>query len=109
MRHDRHPDPYIEKQLREAGEWPPNKPKRPIALFTRCGQFLCGTGPKWKEQFAAMLQIKTNTVDNMVKGDSRVPPARWREIAAFIQDRENEAPTLRLGALQAADPERDPQ
>jgi hypothetical protein len=74
-------------------------------LFARCGQFLCGTGPKWKEQFAAMLMVKTNTVDNMSKGTSRVPPAIWREIAAFIQDREREAPTLRGLALDAADPE----
>jgi hypothetical protein len=73
------------------------------ALFARCGQFLCGTGPKWKEQFAAMLQVKTNTVDNLAKGDSRVPPGMWREIAAFIQDRESEAPKLRASVLAAAD------
>jgi hypothetical protein len=77
----------------------------PAALFARCGQFLCGNGPRWKEQFAALLLIKTNTVDNMAKGTSRVPPAIWREIAAFIQDREHEGPTLRGAALQAAAPD----
>jgi hypothetical protein len=75
----------------------------PTQLFTHCGQFLCGNGPKWKEQFAAMLMVKTNTVDNMSKGTSRVPPAMWREIAAYIQDREREAPTLRGAAIAVAE------
>jgi hypothetical protein len=77
-------------------------------LFTRCGHFLCGGGTRWKEQFAAMLMVQTNTVDNWHKGTSRVPPGVWREIAGFIQDRENEAPTLRLSALLESDPEPDP-
>jgi hypothetical protein len=72
-------------------------------LFTRCGQFLCGPDLKWKEQLAAMLMVQTNTVDNWAKGMSRVPPGVWREIAAFIQDREAQAPVLRLAALQAAE------
>jgi hypothetical protein len=80
----------------------------PAQLFTRCGQYLCGTGPRWKEQFAAMLLIKTNTVDNMSKGTSRVPPAMWREIAAYIRDHEREGPTLRGAALQAAAPDDRP-
>lgn len=72
-------------------------------LFMRCGQFLCGPDHRWKEQFAALLKVKANTVDNMAKATSRVPPAMWREIAAYIQDREREAPTLRGAALLAAD------
>lgn len=73
-------------------------------LFTRAGQFLCGDGPKWKEQFAAMLNIRTNSVDNMSKGDSRVPQSMWLEIAGFIQDREQHASSLKAAVLVAAEP-----
>lgn len=59
----------------------------PAELFTRCGQSLCGPGPKWKEQFAGMLMMQTNTVDNMSKGTSRIPPGVWMEIGRFLQDR----------------------
>lgn len=54
----------------------------PAELFTRAGQFLCGPGPKWKEQFANMLRIQTNTVDNMSKGASR-PASGRRSLATF--------------------------
>jgi hypothetical protein len=56
-------------------------------LFTRCGQSLCGPGPRWKEQFAGLLQIQTNTVDNMSKGTSRIPPGVWMEIGRSLNDR----------------------
>lgn len=75
----------------------------PAQHFVRCGQYLCGTGDRWKEQFAAMLQIRTNTVDNMAKGTSRIPPPMWLEIAALIQDREREGPSLRGAAQRLAD------
>jgi hypothetical protein len=76
----------------------------PPELFTRCGQFLCGNGRDWKAQFGALLMIKPDSVDAMTKGDSRVPPGIWREIAQFIQDREREAPTLREAILDITDP-----
>lgn len=81
----------------------------PAQLFSRCGQFLCGPGPKWKEQFAAMLTIQTNTVDNMSKGTSRVPPGIWIEIAGYIQDREQHAGALKVAVLIAAEPAFDGQ
>lgn len=39
----------------------------------------------------------------MSKGTSRVPPGIWREIAAFLQRHEAQAPELRIAALKAAD------
>jgi hypothetical protein len=77
----------------------------PAQLFAHCGQYLCGDGPRWKEQFATMLAVSTNTVDNMAKGDSRVPPPMWLEIAGLIQDRERELPALRDEVLKATAPD----
>lgn len=75
----------------------------PAALFTRCGHALCGDGPRWKEQFAALLGIRTNSVDNMAKGDSRIPPGVWLDIAVRLKDRERELPAVRAAVLAIAD------
>lgn len=75
----------------------------PNELFTRCGHFLCGPHQKWKEQFASMLMVKTNSIDNMSKGTSRVPPAMWREIADFLRQRSDQAPELLRAAIEAAE------
>lgn len=73
-------------------------------LFTRCGQFLCGSGSKWKEQLAGLLQIQTNTVDNMSKGTSRIPQTMWMEIGRFIQDRANQSGALIQAIFAITDP-----
>lgn len=73
-------------------------------LFTRCGQFLCGPGPKWKEQFAGLLQIQTNTVDNMSKGTSRIPQTMWMEIGRFVQDRADQSGALIQAIFAVTDP-----
>jgi hypothetical protein len=65
----------------------------PAALFSRCGQALCGDGPRWKEQFADMLGIRTDTVDAMAKGKSRIPPGVWKDLREV----------MRLRALAFAD------
>jgi hypothetical protein len=65
----------------------------PGTLFTRCGQALCGDGPRWKEQFADMLGIRTDTVDAMAKGKSRIPPGVWKDLREI----------MRLRALTFAD------
>lgn len=75
----------------------------PAALFTRCGHALCGDGPRWKEQFATMLGVRTNTVDNMAKGTSRIPPGMWSEIAALVQDRREQLAPLHAEVLLAAE------
>lgn len=74
----------------------------PADLFTRCGQALCGAGPKWKEQLAEMLGIKTNTVDNMSKGTSRIPQGIWIEISGKLIERQEELATLRRPLEEAA-------
>jgi hypothetical protein len=65
----------------------------PADLFTRCGKALCGDGIRWKEQFAAALGIRTDTVDAMSKGDTRIPPGVWKDLRE----------TMRLRALAFAD------
>lgn len=55
-----------------------------------------------------MLGIRTNSVDNMAKGTSRIPPGMWREIATMLQDREEELPILKTTVLLLADLEIDP-
>lgn len=52
----------------------------PAERFTQCGKLLCGPGPRWKEQFADRLGLKVNSVDNMSKGVSRIPPGVWRDV-----------------------------
>ncbi len=77
-------------------------------LFTQAGQFLCGLGPKWKEQFGTMLDIRTNTVDNMSKGTSRIPAGIWTEIGRLIQGRIDDLPALHVritDAMRKADNE----
>jgi hypothetical protein len=83
---------------------------RHAELFVRCGKAFCGDGPRWKEQFAAMLGIKPNTVDKLAKGTSPIPPDLWLNIAGLIQDRENgEARAalarLKMAVLHVANPE----
>ena len=41
-----------------------------------------------------MLLIQTNSVDNMSKGTSRIPPGVWMEIGRFLQDRLETSGTL---------------
>jgi hypothetical protein len=65
----------------------------PGALFAHCGQALCGDGPRWKEQFADLLDIRTDTVDAMAKGKSRIPPGVWKDLREI----------MRLRALRFAD------
>ena len=65
----------------------------PADLFTRCGKALCGDGIRWKEQFAAMLGIRTDTADAMAKGDTRIPPGIWKDLRE----------AMRLRALTFAD------
>ena len=65
----------------------------PGTLFARCGQALCGDGPRWKEQFADLLDIRTDTVDAMAKGKSRIPPGVWKDLREI----------MRLRALTFAD------
>lgn len=74
----------------------------PAELFTRCGEFLCGLGPKWKEQFGTMLDVRTNTVDNMSKGTSRIPPGIWNEIERLIDGRISDLPALKTFVHNAA-------
>lgn len=70
------------------------KPINEADLFTRCGHALCSDGPKWKEQFGHLLGIKTNSVDNMSKGTSRVPPGVWERIHGLA--------SARIGPLEGA-------
>jgi hypothetical protein len=75
----------------------------PAELFTKVGRALCGRGPAWKQQFAAELGIRTDSADAMAKGDSRIPPGVWLDIAGLIQDRERALPALRSQALSLAE------
>jgi hypothetical protein len=59
----------------------------PAALFSRCGHALCGAGIDWKRDLGRLLGIKTDTVDAMAKGASRIPPGIWRDIQGLLQDR----------------------
>ena len=74
----------------------------PAELFTRCGEFLCGLGPKWKEQFGTMLNVRTNTIDNMSKGTSRIPPGIWKEIEGLVDGRIDDLPKLKTLVHNAA-------
>lgn len=73
-------------------------------LFSRCGQALCGTGADWKAQFGRLLNgIKPDSIDAMTRGNSRVPPGVWAEIAAHLHDREMmDLATLKAAALYAS-------
>jgi hypothetical protein len=57
------------------------------ALFVRCGQALCGRDVQWKVAFGRLLGIKTDSVDAMAKGQSRVPPGIWRDIRQHLRKR----------------------
>ena len=60
----------------------------PSELFTQCGYALCGHGPDWKSRFGQLLGgIKPDKVDAMTKGQSRIPPGIWNEIAVHLHDR----------------------
>ena len=59
----------------------------PGTLFAQCGQALCGDGPRWKEQFADLLDIRTDTVDAMAKGKSRIPPGVWKDLREIMRVR----------------------
>jgi hypothetical protein len=73
----------------------------PAQLFARAGQALFGTGQDWKAQFGRALMIKSDSIDSMTKGDSRIPPGVWREVADMLEHRGRELPTLRTKALLA--------
>lgn len=76
----------------------------PADLFSRCGQALCGTGPDWKAQFGRLLNgIKPDSIDAMTRGNSRIPPGVWGEIAAHLHDRQMmDLATLKAAALYAS-------
>jgi hypothetical protein len=80
----------------------------PAQLFARAGQALFGTGQDWKAQFGAALMIKPDTIDAMTKGKSRIPPGIWNEVAALLQDRAHELPTLKAKVLEQLTPPRWP-
>jgi len=71
-------------------------------LFMRCGMALCGTDHDWKVRFGKMLRVKTDSIDAMAKGHSRVPPNIWREIAMYFSAWERAFPILRHAAIEAA-------
>jgi len=75
----------------------------PAELFTKVGRALCGSGPAWKQQFAAELGIRVDSVDALAKGDLRIPPGVWLDIAGLIQDSERTLPALRGQALSLAE------
>lgn len=77
--------------------------KTPAQLFTRCGQALCGDGPKWKEQFGLLLKIKTDSIDGMSKGEKRIPPGAWYEIIRALRQRLVDLPTLEKLALAVSE------
>lgn len=52
----------------------------PHDIFRRCGHDLFGEGNHWKSQMAQFLEVKTDTVDAMAKGKSRVPPGIWADL-----------------------------
>lgn len=72
-------------------------------FFLRCGVALFGHGPGWKTQLCREFGIKTESIDAMVAGRSRVPPGVWRDIAKLFEDREKIYPILRAATLELKD------
>lgn len=73
----------------------------PAQVFARAGQALFGNGQDWKAQFGRALMIKPDSIDAMTKGESRIPPGVWREVADILEHRGQELPALRTKALLA--------
>lgn len=59
-------------------------------------------GPDFKAPLAAALSIKTSTLDDMTKGRSSIPSRMWSEIAALLQDREEQLPAIKTKAFDHA-------
>lgn len=80
----------------------------PGALFTRCGHALFGDGMSWKLQFGLALGVKTDSIDAFAKGEKRIPPGLWLDIAGLIQDREIALAGLKVAVDQCINPEPSP-
>lgn len=63
-------------------------------LLEVVGKTLFGEGPMWKAQFAHALGIRADSLDNMTKGKSRIPPNLWNDIARLIDNRMCQASQL---------------
>lgn len=63
-------------------------------IFRRCVHALVGNDSAHKMQFALIFGIKTNSVDNMLKGTSRVPPGLWTDILTELEARHTEIADL---------------
>ena len=59
-------------------------------------------GPDFKAPLAAALSIKTSTLDDMTKGRSSIPSRMWSEVAALLQDREEQLPAIKAKAFDHA-------
>jgi hypothetical protein len=73
----------------------------PAALLARVGHILFGD--VWKAGIAHAAGVSMNRVDDWSKGNGEPPPAVWRDLAGFIQERERMLPPLRASVLRFAD------
>lgn len=71
----------------------------PDSLMRRAGVALYGR-PHWAAYLAADLGVRVETVKNMAKGHSRVPPNLWRDVAGLLRAEGHRA--LAAEAEQAA-------
>jgi DNA-binding transcriptional regulator YdaS (Cro superfamily) len=75
-------------------------------LFEIVGKTLFGDGPMWKAQLAYALGIRPDSVDNMAKGKSRIPPGVWEHLGRLIDGRVGQAgallPSMKSEVLEAA-------
>lgn len=63
-------------------------------MFTRCVHALVGGGVAHKAQFAEMFDVQTNSVRNMMRGTSRVPPGLAEDIRRELLTRQAEIAEL---------------
>ena len=72
-------------------------------ILARAGRALFG--PDWRAPLAGALNIRTNSIDDMSTGRSRIPSGMWNEIALLIQDRVALLPHVQAEVLaRAAEP-----
>lgn len=60
-------------------------------------------GPDFKAPLAAALSIKTSTLDDMTKGRSSIPSRMWNEIAALLQNREEQLSAIKAKVFDHAE------
>jgi len=70
----------------------------PASLLTRVGKALFGD--RWKADLAHALGVTVDRLDAWSKGEGQPPPGVWRDLAGFIQEREQSLQPLKANVLR---------